>query len=231
MRYAHFYLLKVRMNIRSSLWCVSVLVLLCTSGCNSKANNDEITTVSKKKVNLFIILGTTRQGRTSDKLATVLQRMLSNRTDINTELIDLREYQLPLLDEAVVPSRRKTITDPAIQKWSDKIKQADAFIWVVPEYNRGYPAVFKNALDILYSEWNGKTVGLVGYSGGPSGGKFALSSLGPVMDELKMKPVESMISIPTVWKAFDDQGNLFDTTIEGTVHTMVDQIVAQVAVQ
>jgi len=217
------------MKTKSVIVLCSALALLCVSGCNSQVKNNESVQAVSKKMNLFIILGSTRQGRMSDKIANALNGLLHKRTDINTQLIDLRDYQLPLLDDAVVPSRRKTITDPAIQRWSDIIKQADGFIMIVPQYNKGYPAVFKNALDLLYVEWNNKPVGLVGYSGGPSGGSFVLSSLGPVMDELKMILVDTVITIPTAWKALDAQGNLLDASIEATLNAMVDQIIQNIS--
>jgi NAD(P)H-dependent FMN reductase len=217
------------MKTKSTVALCSALALLCVSGCNSQVKNNESAQAVSKKMNLFIILGSTRQGRMSDKIANALNGLLHKRTDINTQLIDLRDYQLPFLDDAAAPSRRKTITDPVVQKWSDTIKQADGFIIVTPEYNAGYPGVLKNALDLLYVEWNNKPVGLVSYSGGPSGGSFVVSSLRPVMDELKMILVDSVISIPTAWKALDAQGNLLDATIEGTLNTMVDHIIQNIS--
>lgn len=216
------------MKTKRTVALFSALTLLCVSGCNSQVKNNESAQSVSKKMNLLIILGSTRQGRMSDTIANALNGLLSNRTDINAQLIDLRDYQLPFLDDTIVPSRRKIITDPTIQQWSDTIKQADGFIMVVPQYNNGYPAVFKNALDLLYVEWNNKPVGLVSYSGGPSGGAYVISSLRPVMEELKMILVEPVITIPTAWKAIDVQGKLLDTSIEGTLNTMVDQIVKHV---
>ena len=219
------------MKKTSAITLLGAIALLCVSGCNSQVENHESEESVSKKTNLFIILGSTRQGRTSDKIANALNGLLSKRTDINLELIDLRDYQLPFLYDSVAPSRRTVITDPLILKWSDKIRQADGFIMVVPEYNAGYPGVLKNALDLLYVEWNGKPIGFVGYSGGPSGGNFAITSLQPVMDELKMVPVETVIKIPTVWKALDAQGNLIDTTIATSLNTMVDAIIKNVSAQ
>lgn len=172
-----------------------------------------------------VILGSTRQGRSSDKVAQYLEQVLAKRTDIKIELIDLRDYSLAFLSDDTPPARRKTITDPLVQRWSETVTDADAFIIVVPEYNAGYPGVLKNVLDLLYNEWNDKPVGFVGYSGGPTGGTSAVSQLRAVTTALKMVPVNCQINIPTVWKAFDNTGNLVDQTIAEQINTMVNQLV------
>jgi NAD(P)H-dependent FMN reductase len=95
---------------------------------------------------------------------------------------------------------------------------------VVPEYNSGYPGVFKNALDLLYKEWNNKPVGFIGYSGGASGGTSAIAQLRDVARAFQMIPVSSAINIPSAWKALDLHGNLVDTTIEQKLNTLIDQL-------
>lgn len=219
------------MNTRISSTLLVALAVLIVCGCNSQVNNNESEKVMSQQIKIFMILGSTRQGRTSDKIAQVLTKMLESRTDISTEIIDLRDYQLPFLYDSVTPSSRKVITDPIIQRWSDKIMQADAFIIITPVYNAGYPAVLKNALDLLYKEWSGKPVGFVGYSGGPSGGAGVISQFDPVVRELKMIPISTRITIPTAWKAFDQQGNLLDASIPGTLHSMVNELIAHIPAQ
>lgn len=194
------------------------LTLISLSGCNN-------TKTGFYPVKVKIILGSTRQGRSSDKIAQYLDQLLAKRTDINTEIIDLRDYNLNFLSDEISPASRKTITDSLVQRWSDTITDADAFIIVVPEYNAGYPGVLKNALDILYKEWNGKPVGFVGYSGGPSGGISAISQLRAVTIALKMVPVDCQIHIPTVWKAFDNTGHCTDQTIAAQLDIMINQCI------
>lgn len=180
---------------------------------------------SEAKKNIKIILGSTREGRMSDKIGLAIKHMADKRSDVSLEILDLRDYTLPLYYEPNSASQRKEITDPAVKKWSDVIKKADGFILVVPEYNRSYPAVLKNALDMLYKEWNGKPVALVGYSGGNKGGIYAVTHMKDVVEELKMKLVSTKLLIPAAWKAFNARGQLEDVQSEKTVNTMIDELV------
>jgi NAD(P)H-dependent FMN reductase len=175
---------------------------------------------------ILIILGSTRLERSSEKIVRALQASLTPKSNFIVKVADLRDFQLPFLADAVAPASRKEITDPQVKKWSDKILQADAFIFVVPEYNGGYPGVLKNALDSLYKEWNNKPVGFVGYSGGPSGGKSAIAQLKSVAQALQMVPVECDIFIPTSWKALTKQGKLENKNIEQEFAQLVNQIIA-----
>lgn len=173
---------------------------------------------ANNKKNIKIILGSTRQGRKSDAIAVLLQKMAYHLPEVQIDILDLRDYALPLLYESVSPMSRKEITDPAIKKWSQVINEADGFIIIVPEYNAGYPGVLKNALDLLYKEWNGKPVAFVGYSGGPSGGSNAIAQLRVVVKELQMKAVTSEILIPKIYNAFDVNGNISYITRESIEH-------------
>lgn len=199
--------------------------MLGIAGCSAEKSSEK-TTTEPKKLGVQIIIGSTREGRISDKISKALQAMVATRTDITTEIIDLRDYKLPFLYDATPPMQQEKISDPVIQKWSDKIKSADAFIIVVPEYNSGYPGVLKNALDLLYKEWNNKPVGLVGHSGGPSGGTSVLAQMRTVTKAFKMIPVMAEIKIPSSWKALDTQGNLVDQTIPAQLNTLIDQLIA-----
>lgn len=213
-----------------------VPLLFCGVGCNtpeqqSKVQRSQAVDVAlpaPKKRAIQIILGSTRQGRTADKIATALQQFVATRTDITTEIIDLRDYNLPFLNDEVPPARREIITDPIIKRWSDKITEADAFIMVVPEYNSGYPGVLKNALDSLYKEWASKPVAFVGYSGGPGGGVSAVAQLRTVAKTLGMIPVLSDLAIPSVWQAFDEKGVLVNKNIEKEFTAMIDHIIKAV---
>jgi len=203
-----------------------MLSLMPSACCGSKntANNNNNAVNSTKKTQLKIILGSTRKGRTSDKIGNALKQIADKRSDLNTEILDLNEFNLPFLNDETPPASRKTITDPVVKKWADKIAQADAFIIVVPEYNSGYPGVLKNALDSLYQEWNNKPVAFVGFSGGPSGGANAIAQLHEVALALQMKPIEIVIKVPTAWKAFDEKRNLVHPSIASDLNRMIDQL-------
>lgn len=198
--------------------CLTILFALMCSSCSESGQ------ATTKKTNIKIILGSTRKGRTSDKIGAALKAIADTRSDIKTEILDLNDYNLPFFNDETPPAMRQMITDPVVQKWSDKISEADAFIIVVPEYNAGYPGVLKNALDSLYKEWNNKPVAFVGFSGGPSGGASAIAQLQQVAIALQMKPIADDIKVPTAWKAFDEKRNLINQDIAGQLNGMIDQL-------
>ena len=119
-----------------------------------------------------IIVGSTRANRFSEKPTQWILELAKKRSDLDVELLDLRDYPLPFFEEAMPPGLAKDgYTTPAVVKWRDKIKEADGFIIVTPEYNHGYPAVLKNALDYTYFAWARKAVAFVswGSAGGARG--------------------------------------------------------------
>lgn len=202
------------------------LALLCSSCCESKqpATQETASHEIAKQKNIKIILGSTRQDRTSDKIGAALKQIADKRSEVNIEILDLRDFDLPFLNDSVPPAMRQSITDSAVKKWADKIIEGDAFIIIVPEYNAGYPGVLKNALDSLYKEWNGKRVAFIGYSGSESGGASAIAQLTQVAQALQMKPIEQNIKIPSAWKAFDDKRNLKNQSIATELNSIIDQL-------
>src|SRR5687768_15412582 len=103
-------------------------------------------------------MGSTRPGRNSEGVAQWVENVLANSDLAEFELVDIADYDLPLLDEAIPPSIGQYSKDHT-KKWSEKISQADGYIFVSPEYNHSVPGAFKNAVDFLYKEWNNKSVG------------------------------------------------------------------------
>lgn len=159
-----------------------------------------------KKLKVQVILGSTRQGRKGEKVAKWIYNLASNREDFETEFIDLKDWNIPFLDDPVPPMMGE-YSNPLIRKWAKKISEADAYIIVTPEYNHGYPAVLKNALDVVYKEWVNKPVTFVAY-GGMVGGARAVEQLRQVAIELQMAPIREAIYIPFIWNAFDESGEL-----------------------
>lgn len=151
---------------------------------------------NKQALNIKIIGGSTRQGRFSERPAQWIADEASELAGVNVELLDLRDYELPFFDEPMPPSQKtdRQYENPAVQKWSDKINEADAFIIIAPEYNHGYPAVLKNALDWVYHEWNRKPVGFVSY--GSALGARSVEQLRQVAIELQMAPIRPAIHLP-----------------------------------
>ncbi len=146
-------------------------------------------------INVKVIVGSTRQNRFSDKPAHWIFEEVGKKSGVNAELLDLRDYPMPFFDDPKPPAASGgKYANETVQKWALKIKDADAFIIVTPEYNHGYPGVLKNALDSIYPEWNRKAVGFVSY-GGVSGAR-SVEQLRQVIIELQMIPINKTIHIP-----------------------------------
>jgi NAD(P)H-dependent FMN reductase len=154
-----------------------------------------------------IILGSTREGRRGEVIAKWVYSQLKKSPDIIVELLDLRDYPLPYYNELLSPSVLKEYKHPEGQRWADKITEGDAYIIVTPEYNHGYTAVLKNALDYIYYPWNNKPVAFVSYGASASGAR-AVEQLRQVAIELQMAPIRESVHLPLMQKPFDEQGNL-----------------------
>jgi NAD(P)H-dependent FMN reductase len=141
-----------------------------------------------------VILASTRPGRFGEKPAAWLMDRLSTRTDLQAELIDLRDYPLPFFDQPASPARTlRDYPNQEIARWGRTIDRADGFIVVTPEYNHGYPASLKNAIDYIFPELNRKPIAFVGY--GNVGGARAIEQLRLVAVELEMAPLRYAIHI------------------------------------
>jgi len=148
-------------------------------------------------IKIKVIVGTTRQRRFGDKPAHWIAEEARAQAGVEVELLDLRDYPLPFFDEPASPMwSNGQYSNEAVQRWADRIADGDAFIMVTPEYNHGYPAVLKNAIDYIYPEWVNKPVGFVSY--GNAGGARAIEQLRQVVVELKMLPIRAAIHIPGV---------------------------------
>jgi NAD(P)H-dependent FMN reductase len=140
-----------------------------------------------------LVLGTDREGRFSEKAAAWLEDRLVAREDLMIELVDLREFTLPFYDQAVPPARGLREYPPAARRWAQTVERADGFGFITAEYNHGYPAVLKNALDHAFPEFNRKPVAFVGY--GNVGGARAIEQLRQVVVELEMAPLRHAVHI------------------------------------
>lgn len=148
-------------------------------------------------IKIKVIVGSTRQNRFSEKPAYWIFEEVKKKGGVDVELLDLRDYPMPFYNEPTSPAMIKDGNYPneIVKKWAEKIKEADAYIVVTPEYNHGYPAVLKNAMDHVYYEWNNKPVGFVSYGG--VGGARSVEQLRLVAIELQMAPIRNAIHIPT----------------------------------
>lgn len=153
-----------------------------------------------------IILGSTRPTRISPFIGDWIHHILSEN-GLAVEIIDLQEMNLPFLNEAVMPSLHQYELETTLQ-WSTIINGFDGFVLLSPQYNWGYPAVLKNALDLLYDEWRGKPVSIVTYGG--HGGFQAALGLGLVVRGLRMRPLATNPQIAIRDSARDSKGQLRD---------------------
>jgi NAD(P)H-dependent FMN reductase len=173
-------------------------------------------------INIGIIVGSTRPGRKAPDVANWVMDIAGMRGDAAFELVDIQDYNLPLLDEPVPPSMGQ-YAQPHTRTWAAKIAQFDGFVFVTPEYNHGISGALKNAIDFVYKEWNHKAAGFVGY--GSVGGARAIESLRLVMGELMVADVRAqvMLSLFTDWENFATF-NPAELHVR-EVDTMLDQVV------
>lgn len=170
-----------------------------------------------------IVVGSTRPGRKAGAVAEWAYALLKQRKDAEFEIVDIGEYNLPLLDEPVPPLMHQ-YSKPHTKKWSEKIASLDGFIFVTPEYNHATSAALKNAIDFLFHEWNNKSAGFVAY--GSAGGVRAIEHLRLVMGELKVADVRAAVAL----SLFNDFENF--TTFKPheshakNVHVVADEVVS-----
>jgi NAD(P)H-dependent FMN reductase len=139
-----------------------------------------------------IILGSTRPGRNGEAVANWVLDNASQRDDAQYELVDIADYDLPLLDEPM-PAMAMQYSQPHTKRWAEKIASFDGYVIVTPEYNHAPSGALKNAIDFLNAEWNNKAVGFVGY--GTAGGVRAVEHLRLIAAEVRMADVRSQVAL------------------------------------
>ena len=172
---------------------------------------------------IAIIIGSTRPGRKAEAVARWVHDIAQKRSDAEFELVDIQDFNLPLLDEPVPPAMGQ-YTKPHTKAWAEKIGAFDGYVFVTPEYNHSTSGALKNAIDFLYREWNNKAAGFVGY--GSAGGTRAVEQLRLIMGELQVADVRAQVALSlhsdfehyTVFKPGAHH--------EKSVNTLLDQVVA-----
>jgi len=174
--------------------------------------------------NLTIIIGSTRPGRAGAAIAQWFAARAKDHGGFDVTVVDLAEVGLPLLDEPNHP-RLRQYTRQHTKDWSAVIDAADAFVFVSPEYNHGYSAALKNAIDYLHHEWQHKPVGFVSY-GGVAAGTRAMQQLKQVVTAVRMLPVYDSVNIPFHAKLLDSDGVLrTNEVMDKAADTMLDELV------
>ena len=145
---------------------------------------------------ISVIVGSTREGRFSEKPARWIFEHLSKREGVDARLLDLRDFPMPFFDQPVTPSMpgRPPYEHPVVQRWTAAIGQSDGFVFVTPEYNHGPPGVLKNAIDWVYPEWNRKAAAFVSW--GSAAGARVIQQLRQIIIELQVTPIRASVHIP-----------------------------------
>jgi NAD(P)H-dependent FMN reductase len=171
---------------------------------------------------LTVIIGSTRPGRAGQPIAEWFTDRARSHGGFDVEVADLAEIQLPMLDEPHHP-RLRQYTHQHTKDWSARIDRADAIVFVTPEYNYGYPATIKNAIDYLSQEWKDKPAGFVSY-GGLAAGTRAVQQLKQVVTTLKMVPVLDNVNIPFHVQHIQDGRFQANEILEQSATTMLDEL-------
>jgi NAD(P)H-dependent FMN reductase len=169
-----------------------------------------------------IIVGSARRDRQTIKIARFVWARLQRRTGVQTELLDLLEYDFPIMEERL---HRRDDPPSRLQEFGGKIGRADSIIIVTPEYNNGYPGVLKNALDSLLPEYERKPIGIVTVSAGGFGGLNCLALLRLVTLGMGAFPIPASLPISRVRDAFNEDGTPNDAAHEKRAAEFLDEVV------
>jgi NAD(P)H-dependent FMN reductase len=180
-------------------------------------------------LNLQIILGSIRPTRQVERVAPWVTNRAVAHGAFQVEVIDLRDWPLPHFAEhlgSIGDFADPTYSDPLVKRWNAKIREADAYLFVTPEYNHSVPGVLKNAIDSVFVSFGfrDKPVAGVGYSVGIAAGTRALEHLALIMIETEAAPIRNSVLIPKVGEAFDEAGNPADRATEVALQIVLDDL-------
>src|SRR5437773_11413268 len=145
-----------------------------------------------KALRIATILGSTRPGRNGEAVAKWVHEITKKRTDAEFELVDIKVFNLPLLDEPVPPIMGQ-YNKPHTKAWAAKIGSFDGYVFVTPEYNHGISGALKNTIDFLFREWNNKAAGFVSYGG--AGAARPVEQLRLVLAQVQTATVRNPVSL------------------------------------
>jgi NAD(P)H-dependent FMN reductase len=174
-------------------------------------------------IKVAIVIGSTRPGRKAEAVARWAYEIAAKRADATFEIVDIKDYHLPLLDEPVPPSLGQ-YSQAHTKAWAAKIDSFDAYVFVTPEYNHAPSGALKNAIDFLYKEWNNKAAGFVGYGG--AGGARAVEQLRLIMAELQIATVRAQVLL-SLYTDFEKFSTFTPAPHqESAVNAMLAQVIA-----
>jgi NAD(P)H-dependent FMN reductase len=178
---------------------------------------------------LLVIVGSTRPGRAADLVVPWVTSRARAYQGFDAEVADLRDWPLPVFAEhpgTIGDINDPVYSEPIVRAWNKKVKQADAYIVITPEYNHSIPAVLKNAIDTVWLSFGfrNKPVAAVGYSGSIGGGIRAIEHLAHVFIEAEAVPLRNTVVIPFVRTAFGDNGEPIDPETGIRLQVMLDDL-------
>lgn len=174
-------------------------------------------TNTTQKLNIGIILGSTRQGRLSPQVGAWTKEVGEQRGDANYEIVDITDYELPFFGTT-------DGTEPGIIAWNQKLSSLDGFVFIVQEYNHSITGALKNALDLARDAWHNKAAGIISY--GAVGGARAAEHLRGILAELKVADVKTHPAL-SVFFDFENRSEFKPQPLHlQTVNTMLDEVLA-----
>ncbi|WP_018393576.1 NAD(P)H-dependent oxidoreductase [Bacillus sp. 37MA] len=180
-----------------------------------KSTNEEEKTMSK--LNIGIILGSTRQGRVSPQVGEWVKGIADKRGDANYEIVDIADFHLPFVFTTAGD-------EPGIKAWSEKLASLDGFVFIAQEYNHSITGALKNALDSARDEWNNKAAGIVSY--GSTGGARAAEHLRGILGELLVADVRTHPTL-SLFTDFENGTDFKPADLHlDNVNGMLDQVIA-----
>ena len=180
-------------------------------------------------LNLKIIVGSTRPGRAADHVVPWITSLAKQHPAFTVEVLDLRDWPLPYFAETfqtVGDPQDPTYSDPIVKRWNQRIAEADAYLFITPEYNHSVPAVLKNAIDSVFASFafRNKPAAFAGYSGGIAAGVRAIEHLAHIAIEAEMVPLRSTVLIPLVGAALDHNGGPQNPAAATAAGIMLDDL-------
>ncbi|MDQ0272374.1 NADPH-dependent FMN reductase [Cytobacillus purgationiresistens] len=173
--------------------------------------------MTNSKLNIGIILGSTREGRVSPQVGEWVKGIADKRVDANYEIVDIADYQLPFLGTT-------DGTESGIVAWNEKLSSLDGFVFIVQEYNHSITGALKNALDFAREAWNNKAAGIVSY--GSTGGARAAEHLRGIMGELMIADVRVHPTL-SLFTDFENYTTFIPSDLHlNNVNEMLDQVLA-----
>lgn len=178
---------------------------------------------------LQLIVGSTRPGRNADRVLRWLEPRSRAQGSFEVETLDLKDWPLPHFQESLATvgdPRHPTYSDPVVKRWNEKLKEADAYLILSPEYNHSLPGVLKNAIDSVFFSFalRHKPVAFAAYSVGVAAGVRAVEHLNQILLEAEAVPVRCQLLIPFLLDAFDAEGRPVSPALDATLTAMLEDL-------